>query len=288
MQKIFFICFCFCLIINPVIAQIIENDVNDSVSISYDSRTAISDSMSTMNTDTVSKLEDFDDIGILYRYEKTFGLIAHSNGLGFNFRKGKHITGYSKRILEMEFVTMKHPKEYKVYNPARENAKGYIYGKLNSAILIRPTIGLQGVINSKAEKSGVEVRYIIQGGGSFCLLKPVYLDVLEEVKGTGEYRIVTERYDPIKHFTYNIYGKAPYLQGIVQTSVLPGAVGKLGLSFEYGKEPKKIKSIETGVSLDLFFQTVPIMADIDQSDGLDANNRFFLTFYLSINYGKKW
>ena len=29
---------------------------------------------------------------------------------------------------------------------------------------------------------------------------------------------------------------------------MPGAFGKFGLSFEYGKEPKKIKSIETGIS----------------------------------------
>ena len=78
------------------------------------------------------------------------------------------------------------------------------------------------------------------------------------------------------------------MQGIAQTSIVPGAFGKFGLSFEYGKEPKKIKSIETGISLDLYFQTVPIMADIDLNDAMDSNNRFFLSFYLSINYGKKW
>jgi hypothetical protein len=183
---------------------------------------------------------------------------------------------------------MKHPKEYKVYNPARENAKGYNYGKLNSLILIRPSIGLQGVVNSKAERGGVEVRYISQVGGSLCLLKPVYLDILEELKGTGEFRVVTQEYNPEKHFTYNIYGKAPYLQGISQTSILPGAFGKLGLSFEYAKEPKKIKSIETGIALDLYFQNVPIMADLSSIDKLDPNNSFFLSFYLSVNFGKKW
>ena len=275
MQQLQLICFFVLVTVFSGISQVTEKE-------------NMNDSLSVVQNNSSAQLEDFDDIGVLYRFEKTFGLIAHSNGFGFNFRKGKHITGYSKRILELEFVTMKHPKEYKVYNPARENAKGYIYGKLNSAIIIRPTIGFQGVINSKADKAGVEVRYIMQGGGSMCLLKPVYLDVLEKVKGTGEYRVVTEQYDPAHHFTYNIYGKAPYLQGIAQTTIVPGAFGKFGLSFEYGKEPKKIKSIETGISLDLYFQTVPIMADIDLNDAMDSNNRFFLSFYLSINYGKKW
>ena len=69
---------------------------------------------------------------------------------------------------------------------------------------------------------------------------------------------------------------------------MPGVFGQFGLSFEYGENPTKIRSIETGVSLDLYYQNVPIMADLDPSDSLNPNNLFFLSFYLSINYGKKW
>ena len=243
---------------------------------------------STSGVDSLAVFAEEEDIGILYKYEQSFGLVAHSNGFGANFRKGKHITGYSKRILALEMVIMKHPKEYKVYNPASENAKGYIYGKLNSTLILRPTIGYQNVITSKADQGGVEIRYLLQGGGSLCILKPVYLQIMEEVGNSGLFKLVTEKYNAQKHSTYNIYGKAPYLKGVGESSLVPGVFGKFGLSFEYGDSPTKIRSIETGVSIDLYYKKVPIMADLDTFDTIDPNNLFFLSFYLSINYGKKW
>ena len=160
-------------------------------SVSSVSMGQISDTLLEKSTheseDSLEVFSELEDVGIQFKYEQCFGIVAHSNGLGANFRRGKHITGYRKRILALEMVTMKHPKEYKVYNPARENAKGYIYGKLNSALILRPTIGLQGVITSKADKGGVELRYLVQGGGSLCVLKPVYLEILQEVGSTGDY-----------------------------------------------------------------------------------------------------
>ena len=83
-------------------------------------------------------LNEVNETGILYKYEMTFGILAHSNGFGLNYRRGRHITGYKKRIFEIEAVNIKHPKEYKVYNPSRENAKGYIFGKINSFLILRP------------------------------------------------------------------------------------------------------------------------------------------------------
>lgn len=243
---------------------------------------------SSVSGDNLAVFSELEDIGIQFKYEQSFGIVAHSNGFGANFRRGKHITGYRKRILALEMVTMKHPKEYKVYNPARENAKGYIYGKLNSALILRPTIGLQGVITSKADKGGVEVRYLVQGGGSLCVLKPVYLEILQEVGNTGDYKLVTEKYNAQKHSTYNIYGKAPFLKGVGESTLVPGAFGKFGLSFEYGEPAAKIRSIETGISLDFYYKTVPIMADLNSDDNFDPNNMIFLAFYVSINYGKKW
>ena len=74
--------------------------------------------------DTVitSSFDEVNNAGVQYKYEMSFGILAHSNGFGGNFRRGKHLTGYKKRIWEIEVVNMKHPKEYKTYNPQRENA----------------------------------------------------------------------------------------------------------------------------------------------------------------------
>ena len=67
---------------------------------------------------------------MLYRNEQSFGIILHSNGWGINYNRGKHVTGYKKRMFEFDFVGMKHPKEVKTVH--NENAKSYVYGKLNT------------------------------------------------------------------------------------------------------------------------------------------------------------
>lgn len=234
-----------------------------------------------------STLKEDDDAGVQYKKVLTFGIMAHSNGFGANFRRGKHITGYKKRIYEIEFVNMKHPKEYKVYNPSRENAKGYIFGKLNSVFILRPSIGSQRVITRKADEGGVELRINYFIGVSLAFLKPVYLEITYK-RPDGTEEIKTEKYNPEEHSTYNIYGKAHPLKGIEQTKILPGGVAKFGLSFEYGKSPKKVRSLETGLTLDVYYKNVPIMANFESSDYPDPNNMFFLSFYLSINYGKRW
>jgi hypothetical protein len=57
------------------------------------------------------------DVHGLLRYEKSGGLVIHAYGGGLNYRTGRNITGSKKRMLEIEFVGMKHPKEMKTYNP---------------------------------------------------------------------------------------------------------------------------------------------------------------------------
>jgi len=255
----------------------------NSISLSFSQEIdgeAISDTVVTSSFDEVN------DAGVQYKYEMSFGILAHSNGFGVNFRRGKHLTGYKKRIWEIEVVNMKHPKEYKTYNPQRENAKGYIYGKMNSVFLIRPSIGARRVITRKFGKGGVELRFLYLGGASLALLKPVYLEI--EYKQNNDRKYVTEKYDPDKHFNHNIYGKASFVNGLDEPKLIPGVFAKMGLSFEYGNAETKIRAIETGVSLDLYYKRVPIMADLDPSDDFDPNNMYFLSFYLNLYYGKKW
>ena len=231
-------------------------------------------------------LIETNDVGILYKYERTFGLFSHSNGFGMNFRKGTNTTGYTKRILEIEVATIKHSKEHKRYHESRES-KGYIFGKSNAFLTIRSSIGEQRVIASKTDMGGIEIRYIYMVGASLGILKPIYLKILQDVPGsTTKVDIVTEKYDPAKHGTYNIYGKAPVLKGIDELKLVPGGFAKFGMSFEYGNEVTKIRSLEIGMMLDVYYKQVPIMAELDPS--FNPNNFFFFGFYVSLNYGKRW
>jgi len=234
-------------------------------------------------------LLETNDVGILYEFERTVGFVVHSSGFGINYRSGKHITGYRKRIFELELGNVKHPKEYKTYNPNIDGSKGYIYGKMNALLVLRPSIGIQNVITSKTDMGGVELRYILMAGGSLGLLKPVYLDIRKEILNTGLYEIVVEKYDPLVHSTYNIIGKAPFIKGVDKIGLIPGGFAKFGLSAEYGKEATGIKTLEVGMFIDLFHKVVPIMAEIKTiSKDYNENNMLFFSFYLSVNFGKKW
>jgi len=42
-----------------------------------------------------------------------------------------------------------------------------------------------------------------------------------------------------------------------------------------------VKALEVGAIIDAYPQEIPIMA-------LTENNRFFLSFYITIMYGRKW
>lgn len=215
---------------------------------------------------------------VLYRKEKHGGLLMHSNGCGAYFRTGKHVTGKIKRFFEFEIVSMKHPKEVKTVNPYYENTKGYVYGKLNSLSVWRAGIGLQRKLHGKDGIKGIEVRYHHFLGASIGMAKPVYLEIGYP---TIPYQYIrTERYDPTKHFTDNIYGRAPMLRGIENLRPYPGLYTKFGFAFDYAGAFNAVKGIEVGTTFDIYPQAIPLMANTQ-------NNNYFLNFYLSIFIGNK-
>lgn len=234
--------------------------------------------LSLLAQEEVSDNISTDETKILFRKEKSGYVMVSSNGFGVGYRSGKHLTGYKKRILEFEISSYKHPKEIKILNPYFENSKGYYYGKLNSMILLHAGYGRQKILNSKPYWGGVELRYFYSGGLSLGLLKPVYLYILHETSNPSLFTIPIERYDPDKHFTENIYGKAPFHYGFSKIKPMPGLYFKAGLNFEYGAYDESIKGIEAGLFVDAYLKPVPIMA-------YNTNQSFLISMYLAIHIG---
>ncbi|MCE2847325.1 MAG: hypothetical protein LW707_09925 [Sphingobacteriales bacterium] len=218
---------------------------------------------------------------VLMRQEATGGLNIHSAGWGIQFRRAQNITVSRKRLYEADFVGIKHPKEVKSVNQAFERARSYVYGKLNTFSVLRAGTGMQHVIFSKAERNGIEVRLSYSGGISAGILKPVYLNILEPTGTFGEFRVITERYDPERHFVDNIYERAPFTEGLGQIRFRPGAYAKIGFNFEYATAFEDVKALEIGAIIDAFPKEIPIMA-------YAKNEPVFLTFYITFMYGRKW
>ncbi|MBI2966280.1 MAG: hypothetical protein HYY40_00500 [Bacteroidetes bacterium] len=225
------------------------------------------------------------EVQVLYRNEMAFGGFAHSNGFGIAYRRGRHLTGYKKIVYEVELANIRHPKEYKVFNPNLESSKGFIYGKLNNFYIFRPGIGFHQTVVSKIGEGTIEIRYLASAGVSIGLLKPIYLEVSSSASPTG---FVIERYDPQVHHIDRIYGKAPFSKGLDELRALPGGYLKFGLSFEYAGTQQGIKILETGVAVDFFNRKIPIMAKLDGNNGYDPNNNVVISFYVAFFLGEKW
>jgi len=226
-----------------------------------------------------------DDVQLLYRNEREFGALIHSSGWGINYRRCKHITGYKKRVLELEMLGMRHPKQIKTEVSDVGGTKGYFYGKQFTVTVLRGGFGYHKIITGKSDRRGVELRLITLGGPCIAFAKPVYLEIEYEDKNPSG--TVIERYDPSnpRHKPINeggsINGRASYFHGLGQMNFFPGGFLKLGLSFEHSNLDDDIKLLETGIVIDGFYKTIPMMANT-------KNNQVYVNVYLNIMFGKKW
>ena len=84
------------------------------------------------------------------------GATLHSNGIGFNFNQSKFKTYKTKSLLNVELLTMKHGKEYKIFGYPDENAKKYVFGKLNSLFIVRAGLGRRKIIKEKLRERGLQ------------------------------------------------------------------------------------------------------------------------------------
>lgn len=229
----------------------------------------------------------FDDERTLYRKEISGGFIAHGLGWGANFHYGKYTTARMRRLFAFEVVNMKHPKEVKSFNPFYEDSRGYFYGKVNSVLLLRPTIGQRYQITDKIRHGGVEVNAVWGLGPSIALLKPVYLEIGYNDTILGGYpydQIITEKYDPDRHYADNIYGRSSWFKGLGESQFEIGVFARAGLNFEHSGTNGGLKAIEVGMMADLFARPLLIMAE---QEGVE-NQRFFFGFYGSLHFGKKY
>lgn len=237
----------------------------------------IAASPSTLGQQTI-----YEDARVPFRREMYGGALLHGDGWGLHFHHAKYRTATDRRLLSIEVVGMKHPKEVKSFNPYYEDSRGYFYGKLNALTILRPTYGRKLQLTDKIRRSGVEINWVWGIGPSIGLLKPVYLEI-GKPDAIPYDTYVIERYDPNVHNVQNIYGRASWLNGIGEIKPYFGGFGRMALNFEYSGRTTGIKAIETGVALDAYPVDVPIMAELE---GVN-NKQFFFQFYIAVQFGKR-
>ena len=233
--------------------------------------------------DVLTKVANGEDVNVVYNDMALGGVFMHSEGWGFFFRRAHIKSIFSKPFWEIEAATMHSDKEVKTQNQNYPDASSYYFGKLNGMEAIRFGFGNYRTMWRKNDEKCVEVDFVYSGGLSLAVLKPVYLEIIESTPNPYEFQLQSERYDPTKDNPGNIYGRASVFDGLGQLSFYPGAYVRLGFNFDYANRHDMIKGVETGIEIDGYPKQIPIMAT-----QYATNNQFFLNYYLSISFGKRW
>jgi hypothetical protein len=219
---------------------------------------------------------------ILYRKEYRGNVFIHSTGFGASFRKGINENAFKGRFWETSIFYTKELKEIKTTNPWYANSKSYVYGKLNDVMVARIGFGGERRVSRKPFQGGVEVNFNYGGGFSVAVAKPVYLYVIEYTgSALQEYQLAIRKYDPNQHFYENIYGRAPFSDGLNEIKAYPGLYARAGMDFEFGNYDPDIRSLEIGLAFDLFPVAVPTMAFNDPRN-------LFAHFYIAFSLGKRY
>jgi len=214
---------------------------------------------------------------VFFRNEKTLAILLNTDGYGGSYRSGKRIDYLNKRIIDIDFGTLKNSKEVRLSNPVYQTPGSFIFGKLNSVFFIRGGWGRQHELYRKIDLGGVAIRFFYSGGPVLTFYKPIYYKILVPVSST-EFTIVEQKFDIKKLDPTMIYGKSSFFKGFDELKVLPGIFVKSGFNFEYSKEDKVIHAIEVGAQVMAFPKKIPIMAT-------ENNKAIFLSLFASYRFG---
>jgi len=228
----------------------------------------------------IAQLPQEEEMMVRISKEIWVGATIHTNGFGLNYNVAKFKTYKKKSLINFEVLGVKHEKEYKIFGSFDENAKKYVFGKLNSLHIIRFGMGRRKVIFEKIRENGIQICFNWTLGPSLGCVKPVYLEVFKLDVFGQPIGVSTERYDPTEHNIYNIYGRGPWIAGFSEMKFNIGAYSKFGLEFDYSSAREIINLLEIGIALDYFPKPIEIMTQV-------GGQNIFPIIYLNCSIGNK-
>ena len=221
----------------------------------------------------VPKLSSNVELFGLYSFCSSFILYLTYADIGF--------LNASTKFAAEEYAKGNATEEYKIFGYPDENAKKYVYGKLNSLYVARVGFGRKKVIIEKLREKGLQFAINWSSGASLGFVKPVYLEVFKYDLSDNPIGVSLEKYDPNIHTFYDIFGRGRWSAGLSETTINPGGYFKAGMEFDYSTEREIINSLEIGMAIDVFLLPIKLMVE---------NNRqnIFPTMYINFSIGNKF
>ena len=207
-----------------------------------------------------------------YSTELIWGITKATNsGLigGFLFKYGKERKEDQFHGGIIEIVNIKHPQEQRYYSGTGNT---YIGGKEHYLYSLRLSYLREYTFFKKAAQQGVQVNGLIAAGPTLGIEAPYYVEVK---KGN---QTVKEPYDHTKR--QEILGTGNILQGIGESSIVPGLNVKAGVSFEFGSFKSNVVGVEVGFQCDFFTREILLIPTTE-------NYSIFPSAYATLFYGSR-
>lgn len=238
----------------------------------------------TIKVADCQKSNDFDlDVSerIIYDYERYYSGTIHSQGFGIGFCRGRNLNAFKTRFWNVEISNLRSLKRLRSINPYYLDSKSFVYGKLNDVFVLRFGYGVKKQLNRKPSNTGVEVRWLYEGGASLAIQKPYYYYLVVATQNADNELETNIETGLFEDDWLDIYGRAPFLEGIEEVSLRPGLFARTALYFEFGSSKTKINALELGANIELFPQGVSIIYS-------EKDKPYFITFYLTYSFGKRF
>jgi hypothetical protein len=210
-----------------------------------------------------------------YSTEMIWGITKATNsGLigGFMFKYSKERKEDRFHGAIVEIVNIKHPQEQKYF--ASESGNMFIWGKEHYLYSLRLSYLREFTLFKKAAQQGVQVNGLFAAGPTIGFEAPYYVEVKE-----GKYTVKVP-YDHNEHQYSEILGKGNILQGVGQSSIVPGLNLKAGAAFEFGAFKANVVGLEVGFQCDIFTRQIMIMPTTE-------NYSIFPSAYVTLFYGSR-
>lgn len=227
-----------------------------------------------------------DNKGIVYQKEVTGDLRLQTDGWALGMTFGNLKSYKHTRFIYAGIGELRHPRE--IWTNDFRNGRRYVFGKQNNLYTLRGGIGQKKYFSEKAKRKGAAIGITYEIGPSLGLVKPYNLEIFVQEARNERTRSVRFSEDTVDDFLdkEKIAGSSGFLTGWSNTKVAPGAQVMLAAHFDWGAFDEVVKAIEAGIMLDVYFQNVPVMIELERFGNL-KNRPIFFNFFINIQFGKR-
>ncbi|MEM9992460.1 MAG: hypothetical protein AAF738_11905 [Bacteroidota bacterium] len=224
--------------------------------------------------------------GIVYNKEVTGDLRLQTDGWAIGMTFGKLKSYDLTQFIYGGIGELRHPRE--VWTNDIQHRGRYVFGKQNNLYVLRAGWGQKHYFSEKAKRKGAAVGMVYQVGPSIGFVKPYYLSVAIPESRTMDTRAI--RFTPATTNEFldkeRIRGGGGFLRGWDNLSLAPGVQAIIAAHFDWGAFDQNVKALEAGIMLDLYFQAIPLMVEVERFDNL-KNQPLFLNFFINLQLGKR-